>query len=273
MHAISSTVTSEPGGQPVVRIIRRGLSLCVHLVTGGLVALLASLSRLIGREPTWLPRATRWWYQGLCHWLELRVLVQGQPEPGVLLVANHVSWLDIPVLGAQADLSFVSKSEVRRWPLIGALAALLGTIFLDRGAHRARACVGQIEERLARGQSVALFPEGTTTNGRILLPFFSRLFAAAQHPGMRVQPVALRYFDRGKPCAIAPFVGDDDLVAHLFRILRHPELVVEVDFLEPLAVRDRDRKSLATACRSAIARQLDLAGRPTGNEDESDDGR
>ena len=178
------------------------------------------------------------------------------------MVANHVSWLDIPVLGAQTPTTFVSKSEVRSWPLIGWLAVLLNTIFLERGAHQASACARQVGDRIKRGLSVVIFPEGTTTDGRGILPFYPRLFAAAQNPGIWIQPVALRYLDQDQPCPVAPFVGDDALIAHLLRILRQPRLVVEVHFLDAFPAEGLSRKDLAEGCRTAIAERLGVEETP-----------
>jgi 1-acyl-sn-glycerol-3-phosphate acyltransferase len=110
---------------------------------------------------------------------------------------------------------------------------------------------------------VVIFPEGTTTDGRALARFHPRLFAAGQRPGVGVQPVALRYGDGGQPDPIAPFVGDDDLLRHLLRVLAHPGLAVRLSFLPPLEGTAFDRRYLAEYCRAAIAERLGLdAQRP-----------
>ena len=116
----------------------RGLAVLLHLVTAAvLVALAIALPHTLGLDPGWRPILTRWWYRRLCRILGLRLRVDGSPASGALLVANHVSWLDILVLGAQGDLCFLSKAELRAWPLIGWMAEILGTLFIRRGAHQA----------------------------------------------------------------------------------------------------------------------------------------
>ncbi|TVQ92124.1 MAG: 1-acyl-sn-glycerol-3-phosphate acyltransferase [Chromatiaceae bacterium] len=235
------------------RAIWRSARISEHLLTGTLITALVALLRRLGLACRWYPRATRWWHGRLCRALGLRIAVHGQYQPGTLLVANHVSWLDIPVLGAQGQLAFLSKAEIRTWPLVGWLASMSGTLFIERGAHQAGDLAARIAARVGSGSSVLVFPEGTTSDGQALRRFHPRLFAAAQQPGIRVQPVAVRYGSNQAPDSIAPFVGDDNLLTHLPRILRHPHLAVEVHFLPPLVPGHRDRRTLAAQTQAAIA--------------------
>lgn len=240
----------------LVRALWRGVRISEHLLTGTLITVLVALARRLGRPCRWYPRVTRWWHGRLCRALGLRVRVHGAPRPATLLVANHVSWLDIPVLGAQGQIGFLSKAEIRYWPLVGWLASMTGTLFIERGAHQASDLAERIAARVNSGTSVLVFPEGTTSDGRALRRFHPRLFAAAQRPGVWVQPVAIRYGSNQAPDPIAPFVGDDSLLAHLPRVLRHPGLLVTLHFLAPCASDQRERRSLAQEAQASIAAAL-----------------
>ena len=260
MRAISWN-GSEPR-RPVPRLgpTLRGLLIVAHLLLGLLLVLVFVGWRALRLGDGWTAEVVAWWYRRLCRLLALRVTVEGRPVAGALLVANHVSWLDIPVLGGVGRITFLSKAEVRRWPLIGWMAARLGTLFIERGASQAPALVAAIGGSLHARRAVVIFPEGTTGDGRGLRRFHPRLFAAAQQPGVCVQPVALRYgSDRG-PDAVAPFVGDDSLLPHLLRVLRHPGIEVRVRLLEPLPARGLDRRALGAECRARIGAALGLDG-------------
>lgn len=253
---------------PSLTSILRAARVIEHLLTGAAIALYVRAAWSLGTRPSWVPTASRWWHERLCRALGLRLDVSGKLAPGALLVANHVSWLDIPVLGAQDRMLFLSKAEVRRWPLIGWMAATAGTLFIARGANQATEIVTQIGERIRAGTPVVIFPEGTTTDGSRLQRFHPRLFSAAQQPGVRIQPVALRYGDGQVPDPIAPFVGDDDLLSHLVRVLSHPGLTVSVRFLPPLDAEGADRRRLAEQCRMAIADSLATTGTAVLGVDE-----
>ncbi|MDE2148222.1 MAG: 1-acyl-sn-glycerol-3-phosphate acyltransferase [Gammaproteobacteria bacterium] len=216
--------------------------------------LLVLLLRLQGgHRPSSAARLSRWWLRRLLRILHLRLRILGTPLPGPrLLVCNHVSWLDIPVIGAVELTRFVSKAEVRDWPLVGWLAYAPGTFYLKRGAGGTRELVAALAAHLPHG-NVALFPEGTTSTGEHVLRFTPRLFAAAIEAGCPVQPVALRYGPAADGSRIAPFVGDDTLVSHLWRLLREPELEVELIFCAPLATAGAERAALAETARAAVA--------------------
>ncbi len=193
----------------------------------------------------------------LCRLLRLRVTSRGAPpQSAVFLVANHVSWLDIPLIGGVAGLAFVSKAEIRTWPIFGWMAAQGGTLFIPRGAGQAAEIARGITASIGAGSSVLVFPEGTTTEGVELRPFYPRLFAAALETAAVVQPVAVRYLCASGPHPTAPFVGDESFPSHLWRVLAEPEIVAEVCFLEPLATPPGDRRAVAVACRQAIADAL-----------------
>ncbi|MGQ9659239.1 MAG: lysophospholipid acyltransferase family protein [Thermochromatium sp.] len=245
----------------IVRILRRSWRVGEHLVTGALIGLYAAIRSRAHRQPHWLPRAVRWWHGRLVRALEVEVRIEGRLEPGCLLVGNHVSWLDIPILGAQGEIQFLAKSDIRRWPLIGWLAALAGTRFIERGAHQAESVIRQLQVDLASGRTVMIFPEGTTTDGRTLKRFHPRLFAIAQQPDVRVQPVAIRYrrCDTFALDQSVPYIGDDSLIANLSRLVRHPGLIACVHFLTSMQALDGEsRRALAERARAAILETLDV---------------
>lgn len=208
-----------------------------------------------GREPG--RRIVRWWFGCAAHCLRLRFTEHGQPiGQAALWCANHVSWLDIVVLGATHDLIFVAKSEVRRWPLLGWCAAAAGTLFLRRGADTSS--VAAMAGLLRRGRSVAFFPEGTTGIGQRLGRFHSRHFAAAQSSAVPVQPVALRYREAGALSRVAPFVGSDAFLPHLVRVLAKGGLDAEITYAPPIfPAAGQRRRSLARAAALAIETALD----------------
>jgi 1-acyl-sn-glycerol-3-phosphate acyltransferase len=232
------------------------LRLAGHLATGAVLAAGVSLLGVARLPRPWLPALVCWWHRGLGRCLGVEVSLWGAPLPGALLAANHVSWLDVPVVGGVAPMRFVSKAEVRQWPLVGWLAALSGTLFLRRGAHQASLAAKDIARQLESGETVVIFPEGTTGDGCALGRFHARLFAAVEGCRAQVQPVAIRYGAGIAPDTTAPFIGDDTLIAHLWRVLRHPGMSVTVHFLPPLTSTDARRRQLADAARAAIAARL-----------------
>lgn len=207
------------------------------------------------------------WLERLGQALEIEVIVSGDPPPvRALWVANHVSWLDVVALGRLRALQFVAKREVSRWPLIGRLARASGTHFIDRDEQRGlRGLVEALAGQLRDGRSVALFPEGTTTRGDRLLRFRPLLFQAAVLAGVAVQPVALRYRERG-PRQVAPYLGDDLFASHLGRVLRAPPHAVELHFLPRLSAQGQPAHHLARDSARLIAEALDLPGLPPARE-------
>lgn len=234
----------------------RSLRLAALLVAGVLLALPVALLRGRGRG------IVRWWMGALAGVLNLRIRVRGRaPESAALWCANHVSWLDVIVLGAVADLEFVSKAEVRGWPLIGWLASAAGTVFIRRGAGEVGGVSQILAEKLERGRSIALFPEGTTSCGEKIEKLHPRLFGAALASHRPVQPVALRYLERGTLSERAPFIGEQTLFAHLLGILKSKDgIEVEVRLLAQVNPMGLDRRSLAHGVRAIIQSGLNDMG-------------
>jgi 1-acyl-sn-glycerol-3-phosphate acyltransferase len=240
--------------------IWRILLILVHLAVGAVVASYARLAIGMSGTPSWLQRVESWWHGRLCRILDVRLKVRGRLASGVLLVGNHISWLDIPVIGSQGGICFLAKSEVRQWPLLGWLAETVGTQFIRRGRGVSGAVTARLGSAIKQGRALMIFPEGTTSSGHSVLRFHPRLFALAHVTGLRIQPVAIAYRRRGEemPDQVAPFIGDDDLVAHLLRLIRHPGLEAEVQLLAPIDARPGERRHvLAERARRAI---LDALG-------------
>ncbi|MGC3005419.1 lysophospholipid acyltransferase family protein, partial [Streptomyces sp. G35A] len=165
----------------------------------------------------------------------VRVVGSAVPTGGLLLVANHISWLDVPLLAAVRPARMLAKSEIRRWPVAGALAARGGVLFIDRDRLRALPdTVARIAGVLRDGAAVAAFPEGSTWCGRAQGHFRRAVFQAALDAAVPVQPVRIRYRDpTGAPATAPAFVGDDTLLASLWRVASVRGLTAEVEVRAP----------------------------------------
>ncbi|MCX7945735.1 MAG: 1-acyl-sn-glycerol-3-phosphate acyltransferase [Hydrogenophilus sp.] len=229
---------------------------------GLLFWLLVGLSLTLFVSP-WVTQATRdalkqRWARGVLAALGVTLETRGMPSPGALWVANHISWLDIPVLLAILPARFVAKAEVRRWPLLGWLAACHGTLFLARRSRQDTARIGRaVQAALTARETVVIFPEGTTTDGTSLRPFHSSLFEGAVAASAPVQPVALEYRTaEGKRTVAAAFVGTMTFWQTLRNILGAAPLVAAVTFGEPFT--GQNRKLLTRSAEQAIATMLSL---------------
>ncbi|MEU5679959.1 lysophospholipid acyltransferase family protein [Streptomyces rochei] len=253
MNAWLPTAPCTPGTcvepLPAVRTLPRA----VLRLTGVAVLLFAgvavALTPLRGRAPAALVRC---W----CRWIvraagvRVRFMGAAAPSGGLLLVANHVSWLDIPLLAAVRPARMLAKSEVRRWPVAGPLAARAGVLFIERDRLRALpGTVAAVTRALREGAAVAAFPEGSTWCGRAQGRFRRAVFQAALDAGVPVQPVRIGYRGGERTVSTAPaFVGEDTLLASLWRVASARGLTAEVEVLPALPPgRYRDRRSLAGA--------------------------
>lgn len=182
------------------------------------------------------------------------------PSAGSMLVANHISWLDIYAITAIQPAAFVSKAEVRDWPLIGWLAARTGTLFLQRGSRgHVRTINDEIGKVLRSGGHVTVFPEGTTTDGTQLLHFHAALLQPAIAAGRPVQPLALAYRGHdGQPSAAAAYAGETTMWQSLLRLAREPGMMLIIEVLPPLATEGFDRRAIAAQARTLIAKRLGL---------------
>lgn len=219
--------------------------------------------------PAHLHRSLRQrWSRRLLGIVGMEVSLEGHAvAPGALLVSNHVSWLDIYAINTLAPSAFVSKAEVRQWPLIGWLAARSETVFLRRGSRgHAKVVNGEIAALLNAGRNVAIFPEGTTTDGSHVLPFHAALLQAAIEAGRAVQPVALSYHTPDGRHTTAPaYDGELSMGQCLTNILSHRRLVVRVHAAAAMSTdANTNRRDLAHSVRDTI---ISLHGRMAGHED------
>ena len=268
--------TSHAGRAPAWLRLARYAALAGLLLLGVLITL-AWLRDPDGRRGP-APRQdaiVRWWHRQVLRALGVRLRVFGRPaREACLVVANHVSWVDIPVLGATAGarpdqtVDFVAKGAIRSWPVVGWLAARTGTLFLVRqgSLERQRAAASHAARHLARrlraGRRPLVFPEGGTGDGRCVRRFHARLFAAAVEAGALIQPAALRYPDlAGGPVhPLLPFVGGIGLPWHAWRLCGLRRIEAEVAYLEPFPPVG-PRRELAERARAAVADWLEQAAR------------
>ncbi|MFJ1596395.1 lysophospholipid acyltransferase family protein [Streptomyces sp. NPDC088261] len=205
-------------------------------------------------------RLTRVWARNVLRVFGLRIRVVGAPLPprgaGVLVVSNHISWLDIPLLAALFPGRVLAKSEIRQWPVLGGMAARGGTLFVERERLRALPeTVRTLATALTEGSRVVVFPEGCTWCGRDQGRFTRAVFQSALDAGAPVRPVRITYRTPSGTSSGAPaFVGDDSLPASLWRVARAGGLTAEITVLPLIpAGRHADRRSLALAAQRAVA--------------------
>ena len=197
------------------------------------------------------------WSLGLLTCAGITLQLRGRPQRAgpVLLVANHHSWLDIPVLHAARYCRFISKSDLKDWPIVGTLATAAGTLYIRRESRRdALRMVTSMRDALLAGEVLAVFPEGQTGDGRALLPFHANLLQAALDAGAPVQPVGLRFLDGiGGATSDAPsFVGDESFLGSVWRTLKAPGITAVVHFGAPERALGRDRRAWSQALHAAV---------------------
>ena len=184
------------------------------------------------------------------------VLKGGQPAVG-LVVANHVSWLDIYVAHALEPVTFIAKADIAKWPVVGALVTASRTLYIERGSRQAiRGVVQAVHARFDAGERVMFFPEGTTNDGIHILPFHGNLIQAALDAPCPVTPVGIRYLDAvsGTRSLAPAYVDDDTLLSSVWRTLRQGRLLAEVSVGDPQLVGGRDRRQWAHDLRKAVVR-------------------
>jgi 1-acyl-sn-glycerol-3-phosphate acyltransferase len=232
------------------------LTRVVMHILGGLTRVYISWGRL---SPAQRREANQRWASQLLRLLGITLVVDGQPHAGgKLIVANHVSWLDIMAINATHPSRFVSKAEVGQWPLIGRLVTAADTLYLVREKRRdAKRVLGLMSEALRQGDTVAVFPEGTTGSGHHVMHFHGNLLQSAIDAEVPVQPVAIRYRDRQHEVSVAAaYIGDATLVQSLWWVVTARELTVHVRILPAQSCRHADRRALAELLRQQIGEQL-----------------
>lgn len=203
-------------------------------------------------------RVQVWALQLLALW-GIHLKVSGQPVAvgPALLVANHISWLDISVMHAARHCRFVSKSDIRSWPLVGSLAMGAGTLYIERTVRKdALRMVKDMAGALGDGDVLAVFPEGTTSDGKTLMPFHANLIQSAILANAPVQPVSIRFEDAktGEQSFAPSFIGDDTLLGSMWRTLASPGITAVVRFGDLQWAQGRDRRTWAHDLREEVNR-------------------
>jgi len=244
-----------------LRYVVRAPLLLLHIALSLPLAIIA-LNPLLSRVPIGKRRFDHcmisWWSGTIVRLFGFRIRRFGTPLPGaVMYVANHISWLDIELLHSQRAISFVAKSEIARWPLVGWLATRAGTIYHQRGStHSMSAVMDRVVQRLREGRPVGIFPEGGTGRGDDVGTFHARIFQAALDADVPVQPVALRYGHDGRQDPRVPFGHKESFAANFIRLLGNPSMHAEVHFLEPVESTRDARRRMAEESRARIVRAL-----------------
>jgi len=246
----------------------RGIFRLLHLLAHMAKGLFLSYLKLHGTQSHDLTTSQ---HQVIQNWLHrsaeiigIEIQVQGQlDKTPAFIVANHISWLDIIIISSILPVSFLSKAEIRYWPVIGTLAAKAGTLFIHRGRSSGEA-IDLMNVKLTAGHNVVSFPEAKTTDGTSVAIFHPRLFATAIETRSMIQPLALRYpkmhiEDNNKPQdenyvnPLIPYLEEPNLIKHAFRIMCAKKTIAHVTFCEPIKPEQK-RKQLAQAAQEAIAK-------------------
>ncbi len=242
-----------------LRCSYRLFRLSLHIIWGLLLVVTvfrhaenkALTPRQIHTQHRWLTKAGRI--------VGLRVTTHGIPiDAPALVAANHISWLDIMAIGSALPVSFLSKSEVGRWAVVGTLSSATGTLFIKRGGKNAAAeAIEIMRDRLQHGMNVVLFAEGTTSTGETVQRFHPRLFTAAVEANVPVQPLAVVYPHPQGVHPIAPFIDDNDLLTHGLKVLSEPSIPVNIYFCEPITDTQTERRTLADTAHQSVKQTVE----------------
>ncbi len=198
------------------------------------------------------------WCARLLRILKVKVIIHGDDSilfgaQPYLLVANHISWLDIHIINSIRPVIFVAKSDVSKWPIFGYLASMLGTIFLKREKlSDIKRVIQLMKEKLSHQEVVAIFPEGTSTDGKTVLPFKSNLFESAHQAQIDVLPITIQYKENNEYSNRAAFIGDMELIDSIKNILKSNHLVVHIHLFDRLPSH-LSRQELASQAHHLVA--------------------
>jgi 1-acyl-sn-glycerol-3-phosphate acyltransferase len=237
-----------------IKLAVRLLRVFLHLFSGLAICALVFPWAGAARRDDWI----RNWSRRLLGICGVRLEQRGEALAHALVVANHVSWLDIFVINSLHPCRFVAKSEIRTWPVLGWLVAQAGTVFIARGSRRdLRHAFKGLVSSLEQGERVAFFPEGTTAAQGCLMPFHANLFEAAIDAGVMVQPYALEYLDADNTLhPTVDFTGDISFAASMIEILSGRAVRARLVCLPPLDARGAHRRELAASAEQAVAAAL-----------------
>ena len=233
------------------------LSLVVHLLYGGALVVFQALILKRASEDPRFKAVIQAWYAKSVNLVGLSVKVHGKPADGpVLMVSNHISWLDIPLMASLSNPRFLSKAEVRNWPIIGWAGETLNTLFIVRGQRSAtEAASAAISEGLENNDRILIFPEGTTTDGLKIGFLYPRLFGAAIQSQANIQPVVIHYTDDnsdGHSSELIPYIGTQTLVDNIWTILGCKNPQAHVYFLDVVDSSKKPRKALAAGIQQQM---------------------
>lgn len=254
-HGQPATAVPERGWQDVPVGVWRLLRVLLHILSG-LAMVYSAWGRL---SPAQRRTANQRWASQLLRVLGITLEVEGQAHAGgKLIVANHVSWLDIMAINATHPSRFVSKAEVGQWPLVGGLVNAADTLYLVREKRReVMRVLGLMSEALRHGDTVAVFPEGTTGSGHGVLHFHGNLLQSAIDAEVPIQPLVIRYRDRQHQVSVAAaYIGDTTLIQSLWWVVTARDLTVHVRILPPQGCRHADRRALAELLHQLISENL-----------------
>ena len=245
----------------LLRRLWRLTRLVLHLVWGVWLILRHGRCDEHGNPLPEYAEVIRRWNRRALDILRVEVHSEGKPVTETALwVANHISWLDIPLIAHVAPVAFLAKAEIAHWPLVGFLARRSGTLFIERGARDgANRALEQITWHLVRGRSVMVFPEATTSDGRQVRRFHPRLFAAARLAHCPIQPVAIRYpGPDGQPDRRVAFIDGDTALGSLWRILALERVRAELHFCPAIRDTERERRELAEMAWQCVREHIEL---------------
>jgi 1-acyl-sn-glycerol-3-phosphate acyltransferase len=254
---LSSTVKPTNFITRLFRLARVALHLACAVATTGLVFHFLGHAGRVDYIQRWSAR--------LLAILAIRLEVSGTPPLAglapAMIVANHVSWLDIFALNSTRAVRFVAKSEIRRWPVFGWLCAQVGTLFIERTRrHHIAQINGQMAAALRQGDVFAVFPEGMISAGNVLLPFHASLLQPALACDAMLYPVAIRYTRAdGSLCSEADYEGDKSMLGSLLLMVTQPVICARLQFLAPLACAGKHRRELAHETARLIAGVLGVS--------------
>lgn len=199
------------------------------------------------------------WSRVLCSIFGLKIITKGKIENNpVFLVANHVTWLDIPVIHSYKLAGFVAKEEISNWPILGWVVKSGETLFIKRGKHESRKKVLElIDNRLNQGRSIAVFPEGKVTDGSVLGRFHRQLMQAAVETETPIQAIAIKYYNKnGKRNKEVCFIEDEKFILNVFRILSLPTSTVELNFCDTIHTKNKRAREVAQISHNQVAMVL-----------------
>jgi 1-acyl-sn-glycerol-3-phosphate acyltransferase len=236
----------------VARIVYRGTFLVLLITAGGLLTLLFQRGTMPRKGLS--SKITCWWHRNVLRILGIKLSIYGTPsDAATLFAANHLSWLDIHVVGSQLPARFLSRAEVRHWPVFGWLASRAGTLYIPRGGKDAAAQANTVmHAALLNQHHVVLFPESTTSNGNIRR-FHGRLMQSAIDAKSLLQPLAIRYpHTEGSVHDAVLYVGDMSFMQSVKNVMAARGVKAELHFLEPVEAYDKTRDELARYAEAAV---------------------